>query len=190
MTRAMLLGGLLFLSSAGIAATSQDESRFEGRPVFREGSDRGYYVWRDGNRWHVRWTTQGKLLNFSGQVIAEGGKLSDLDRVDLERESKIVRTGSRPVLVRGPYGRVHAERRPATAVVTKEQDKVEKDGDRTIRFRARTDADIDGFDFEVDKNVSALRFVLQVDGQTRAVDVEVGRNNAKAGGNPFTVHLR
>jgi len=190
MKRALMLGVLLLLSSTGIAATGQDEARFEGRPIFREGFDRGYYVWHEGNQWHVRWTTQGKLLNFTGQVIADGGKLSDLDRVDLERESKIVRTGSRRVVVRGPRGRLRTETRPTTAVVTREQDKVEKDGDRAIRFRARTDADIDGFDFEVDRNVSALRFVLEIDGQARAVDVEVGRSNAKAGGNPFTVNLR
>lgn len=92
--------------------------------------------------------------------------------------------------MRGPRGRLHTATRPTTAVVTREQDTVEKDGDRTIRFRARTAADIDGFDFDVDENVTALRFVLEIDGQTRAVDVEVGRNNAKAGGNPFTVPLR
>lgn len=189
MKRALLLGVALLLSSAGLGA-AVDHDRFEGRPVFREGVDRGYYVWSDGNEWHVRWTTQGTLLNFTGQVIAEGGKLSDLDRVDLEKESRVVRTGSRPVVVRGPRGRLHTERRATTAVVTHEQDKVEKDGDRTIRFRARTDADVDGFDFEVDKNVTALRFVLQIDGQSRPVDVEVGRNNARPDGNPFTVALR
>ncbi len=76
MKRAMLLGVTLLLSSAGLgAAVNQD--KFEGRPVFREGVDRGYYVWSDGNQWHVRWTTQGKLLNFTGQVMAEGGKLRD-----------------------------------------------------------------------------------------------------------------
>lgn len=189
MKRALLLGVALLLSSAALGAAGAD-TRFEGRPVFREGVDRGYYVWSEGNEWHVRWTTQGKLLNFTGQVTAEGGKLSDLDRVDLEKESRVVRTGSRPVVVRGPRGRLHAERRPTTAVVTHEQDKVEKDGDRTIRFRARTDADVDGFDFEVDQNVTALRFVLEIDGQSRPVDVEVGRHNAKAEGNPFTVALR
>lgn len=189
MTRAMLLGIALLFSSAGLGAAVGPD-RFEGRPVFREGFDRGYYVWSDGNEWHVRWTTQGKLLNFTGQVMAEGGKLSDLDRVDLEKESRVVRTGSRPVVVRGARGRLHTERRPTTAVVTREQDKVEEDGDRTIRFRARTDADVDGFDFEVDKNVTALRFVLEIDGQSRPVDVEVGRNNARPDGNPFTVALR
>lgn len=189
MKRALLLGVTLLLSAAGLGAVAGD-ARFEGRPEFRAGFDRGYYVWSDGNQWHVRWTTQGKTQSFTGQVIADGGKLTDLDRVDLERESRLVRTGSHPVLVRGRYGAVHAERRATTAVVTHEQDHVDKDGDRTIRFRARTDADIDGFDFEVDKYVRALRFVLEIDGQSRPVDVEVGRNNARVVGNPFTVTLQ
>ena len=33
---------------------------FDGRPAFREGRDFGYYVWRDGRTWHVRWTTRGR----------------------------------------------------------------------------------------------------------------------------------
>lgn len=189
MRRAMLLGMVMVMTAAGVSA-SVDATRFEGRPIFREGFDRGYYVWHEGDQWHVRWTTKGAALDFTGQVIADGGKVTDLDRVDLEKESRVVRTGSRPVVVRGPRGRLRTERRPTTAVVTKEQDRVEKDGDRTIRFRARTDADIDGFDFEVDKDVKALRFVLQVEGQSRPVDVEVGKNNAKPDGNPFTVTLR
>jgi hypothetical protein len=189
MRRALLLGIALVMSAAGLSA-SADATRFEGRPIFREGFDRGYYVWHEGNQWHVRWTTMGQARNFNGQVVADGGKLTDLDRVDLEKESKIVRTGSRRVVVRGPRGRLRTAQRPTTAVVTKEQDHVEKEGDGTIRFRARTDADIDGFDFEVSKDVKALRFVLQVDGQSRPVDVEVGRNNVKPDGNPFTVTLR
>jgi hypothetical protein len=176
---------------SAMAAELRSDSRFEGRPVFREGFDRGYFVWRDGREWHVRWTTQGRALTFSGQVIAEGGEIDDVDRIDLERESRAVRTGSRPVLVRGPRGRLHYERRPTTAIVTRREDRVEKDdNDRVVRFHARTDADIDGFDFTVDDDVRSLRFVLEIDGQTRAVDVEVGRENSRPGGNPFTVMLR
>jgi len=188
--RRALFAALLVMTSSALAIAQQDSAKFEGRPLFREGFDRGYYVWHEGNEWHVRWTTQGKLLNFTGQVIADGGKLSNLNRVDVERESKIVRTGSRRVVVRGPRGRVHTESRPTTAVVTKEQDKIEKDGDRAIRFRAKTDADIDGFDFKADRNVSALRFVLEIEGQSRAIDVEVGRGNAKIPANPFTVNVK
>lgn len=185
----LLLGVTLATSIAGLSA-STPLTDFEGRPLFREGFDRGYFVWHEGDEWHVRWTTQGNLLLFTGQVIADGGDIRDLDRVDLEKESRLVRTGSRPVVVRGPRGRLRTTRRPTTAVVTREQDKVERDGDRTIRFRARTDADIDGFDFKLDRRVTQIRFVLEINGVSRAVAVEVGRNNVKPDDNPFTVALR
>lgn len=189
MRRSLLLLGFAIASSASLSA-STPLSAFEGRPLFREGFDRGYFVWHEGDEWHVRWTTQGNLLLFTGQVIADGGNIRDLDRVDLEKESRLVRTGSRPVLVRGPRGRLRATRRPTTAVVTREQDQVEKDGDRAIRFRARTDADVDGFDFKLDRKVTQIRFILEVGGQSRAVAVEVGRNNVRPDDNPFTVVLQ
>lgn len=194
MTRATAIATVLLLVVTGVATTSAGtavDARFDGRPVFSEGLDRGYFVWREGREWHVRWTTRGRMLTFSGTVVAEGGEIDDLDRVDLDRESRLVRGGSRPVLVRGPRGRVRYERRPTTTVATRSVDRVEKDdNDRVIRFHARTDADIDGFDFTVDAEVRALRFVLEIDGETRAIDVEVGRDNARPGGNPFTVALR
>ncbi|MGE0042127.1 MAG: hypothetical protein AB7H88_06835 [Vicinamibacterales bacterium] len=165
------------------------QAMFEGRPAFGAGLERGYYVWRDGDRWHVRWTTTGRPQTFSGTVVAAGGDIADLDRVDLEREARVVRTGSRPVLERGPRGRLHVEPRPTVAVVPAGGDRVEHD-DNVIRFHARTDADIDGFDFTPAPGVRELRFVLEVDGQSRAVDVEVGRDNRRPDGNPFTVALR
>ncbi|MGH9203080.1 MAG: hypothetical protein ACRD2A_17785 [Vicinamibacterales bacterium] len=189
MRRSLLLLGMTLAASVISLSASTPLSAFEGRPLFREGFDRGYFVWREGDEWHVRWTTQGNLLLFTGQVIADGGDIRDLDRVDLERESRLVRTGSRPVLVRGPRGRVRTARRPTTAVGTREQDRVEKDGDRTIRFRARTDADIDGFHFKLDRRVTQIRFVLEINGVSRAVAVEVGRNNVKPDDNPFSVSL-
>src|SRR5437867_11392212 len=45
---------------------------FTGRPTFKEGADRCYYVWKEGDEWHVRWTNNGKKKTFSGGVYAEG----------------------------------------------------------------------------------------------------------------------
>ncbi|MEW6322092.1 MAG: hypothetical protein AB1635_13520 [Acidobacteriota bacterium] len=190
--RAALAASLVLagLASGGATVAAAPDARFDGRPVFGEGFDLGYYIWRDGDEWHVRWTTRGRTHLFSGQVTAEGGDLEDLDRVDLERESRLVRTGSRPVLVRGPRGRLHYERRPTASVVTRAEDVVERVGDRIIRFQAKTDADIDGFDFEVDDDVHTLRFLLQIDGQTRPVAVEAGRHNARIADAPLVVRLR
>jgi len=176
-----------FLAIWGYAA---DDRYFDGRPEFKEGWERGYYVWREGSKWHVRWTTQGARLRFGGSVTAEGGKLEDLKRIDVETERRVIRSGRAPHAVVGPRGRVHVRGGRAPVVVTREQDKIEKVGDQRIEFFARTDADIDGFDFEVDERVTRLRFQLQIEGRSRAVDVEVGGENRHPPNNPFEVNLR
>jgi hypothetical protein len=75
-------------------------------------------------------------------------------------------------------------------VAERKQDKIEKDGDRRIFWISRTDADIDGFDFKVDRDVTRLRFALEVDGESRAGLVELGAGNASPQHNPFAVDLR
>ena len=69
------------------------------------------------------------------------------------------------------------------------QDHINKESDRRIVFNTRTDDDIDGFDFKVDDGVRALRMTLQIDGETRPRDIEIGRSNAKVAGDPIVVNL-
>jgi len=149
-----------------------------------------YYVWRDGDKWSLRWTTPGKLRNFRGAVTADGGKLKSLKRIDVESESRVLYPGRAPHIAVGPRGRVYRRGGAPPVVATRMQDKIEKDGDNRIVFNARTNDDIDGFDFKVDERVTALRFVLEVDGVMRPALVELGRNNAKPAGVPFVVKLR
>ena len=167
-------------------------ARFDGRPAFGEGIDLGYYLWRDGDdTWHLRWTTMGQQRRFTGAVTSEGGELKNLKRIDVEKERKVIYPGRAPHVVRGPAGRVRGVQggRPAV-VATKEQDHIEKDGDQRIVFAALTDNDIDGFDFTVDKDVTVLRFVLNIDGQPRPGAVEIGAGNTKPGRLPLFVNLR
>ncbi|MGH9882239.1 MAG: hypothetical protein ACRD6N_12455, partial [Pyrinomonadaceae bacterium] len=84
---------LLFPISLSVSAQSEI---FEGRPVFAEGADFGYFLWRDGNKWHVRWTTKGRLRVFSGYVESTGGKLKSLKRIDVEEERKVIAPGRAP----------------------------------------------------------------------------------------------
>ena len=56
-------------------------------------------------------------------------------------------------------------------------------------WNTRTDDDIDGFDFKTD-DVRALTFDLKINGDSRPLAVEVGRNNVHPGDNPFTVRIR
>jgi hypothetical protein len=179
------------LPAVPVAARSpQGLAAFEGRPQFKEGSDRSYFVWLDGDTWHVRWTTLGTMRIFTGNVRAAGGTLRDLKRIDVDAELRVIRPGRPARVVRGPAGRVRGVapgRRPVVAA--KDEDHITKVDDRLIRWNARTDADIDGFDFNAD-DVVALTFELSIQGASRPQAVEVGRNNVHPAGNPFTVRIR
>ena len=189
--RRLIAGAALIAAALGIPAvmTAQGPA-YDGRPAFREGWDFGYYVWRDGTRWHVRWTTRGATHHFSGHVVAEGGRLDDLKRIDVETESRVVRPGRAPHVVRGPRGRARVAPGHGAVVATRAQDHVDLDDHRRIDFSAKTDDDIDGFDFDAKDGVDALRFTLEIDGRSRAQDVEIGRDNAHPSGNPFVAKLK
>ena len=64
------------------------------------------------------------------------------------------------------------------------------DGDNRIVFNARTNDDIDGFDFKVDDKVNVLRFVLHIDGRPMPNLIEVGKDNHKPGTLPLFVRLK
>ena len=155
-------------ASVGLAQPTM----YEGRPAFAEGTELGYYIWKDGQRWHVRWTTMGASRRFTGSVAADAGELHSLKRVDVESESRVLYPGRAPV------------------VVTKDQDKIEKDGDSRIVFNALTTGDIDGFDFTTDDKTSELRFTMQVNGQPMPNIIEVGRNNERPHRLPLVVRLK
>ncbi len=58
-------------STAAIPFTLQI-SDSEGKPTFLPGKDYGYFIWNDGQEWHVRWSgTGGHWINFSGEITAE-----------------------------------------------------------------------------------------------------------------------
>lgn len=171
-------------------AMAQSASAFDGKPDFSKGEGTGYVVWRTGDEWHVRWTTDGTMHRFNGSVLSEGGELKSLKRIDVESESRVVRAGRAPHAVRGPRGRVvGVSGGRAPVVVTKEQDKIEKDGDHRIHFLSTNDGDIDGFDFKVDKNVVSLKFALEIDGKPAPRRVEIGKSNSKVSGIPFIVSM-
>lgn len=49
------------------------------------GSSRRYIIWRDNNTWHIRTTTSRKSHTFTGEIVAEGGKISEVRTVSNER---------------------------------------------------------------------------------------------------------
>ncbi len=123
-------------------------------------------------------------------MTAEGGELKSLKRIDVESERKVIRPGHAPRIAVGPRGRVYRRGGAPPVIAEKTQDKYEKVGDHRIEFSARTDDDIDGFDFKVDKNVTALRFMLEINGKAMPRNVETGRDNQHPSNVPFEVKLR
>ena len=183
---AVVLFMLLVLHAPGAQAQVE---KFDGKPDFSKGSDLGYFIWHEGDTWKVRWTTTGAMRNFTGHVTAEGGKVRSLKRIDVETERRVIRPGHAPRVAIGPRGRVYRRGGSPPVVATREQDHIEKDGDYRIRFNARTDDDIDGFDFKVDERVTALRFNLEINGKALARQVEVGKENQHPPNVPFEVRL-
>jgi hypothetical protein len=182
---------LLVISILGVSPSAMPQAAmFDGKPTFAEGTAFGYFIWRDGDTWHVRWTTKGMMRQFSGTVVTEGGKLKSFKRIDVESERRVLYPGRAPHVVYGPRGRAHVRGGRAPVVVERTQDKIEKDGDHKIVFLARTNDDIDGFDFKVDEKATALTFVLEINGMKRPQLVEVGKNNQKVESLPLMVRLK
>ena len=184
---AILLSAILLTVSPNALAQAD---KFDGRPAFAEGIDIGYYIWREGDKWLVRWTTKGPNRKFTGSVVAEGGELRDLKRIDLDEERKVLYPGRAPHVWVGPRGRAHAGGGRAPVVVEKKQDRIEKDGDHRIVFAAITSSDIDGFNFKVDSKVTTLRFVLEINGRQMAQKVEFGKDNQKPSSLPLVVRIQ
>jgi len=189
MTRRAFTAFIVAALAAGGAGATQPGASCDGRPDFGPGEKLGYWVWRVGDRWSVRWTTLGGTRFFAGSVEAEGGDLKDLDRVDVERESRVLRSGRPGRTWVGPRGRMHVRPGRAPVVATREEDKIAKDGDQRIVWSSRTDADIDGFDFDVGRHVTRLRFTLRLEGRTLGADVALGEAGAAPLANPFEVVL-
>lgn len=153
-------------------------ARFDGKPQFKEGKALGYFIWREGDTWKVRWTTFGAQKHFTGHVDVEGGALTSFKRIDVDEERRVIRPGRAPRVVRGPRGNVRRVQPGRGAVVAeREEDHINQENEHEIRFSARTDDDIDGFDFKVGPRTNRIRFRLEIDGKMKADDIEIGARN-------------
>ena len=187
---ALVIVGVVLQPSLILRADTSPD-RFNGRPTFKEGKALGYFIWRDGDTWKLRWTTLGAEHRFNGHINVEGGEITSMKKIDVDTERKVIAPGRAPRVVRGPRGRVRGVARGRGAVVaTREEDRIEQENEHLIRFVTRTDDDIDGLDFKVTENTRLLRFVLEIDGQPRPAEVEVGSANFTPRENPLVVRLR
>jgi hypothetical protein len=189
-TLALVLAGALVVLSPLVGADTA-AVRFDGRPTFSEGKALGYFVWRDGDTWKLRWTTFGAEHVFSGRITAEGGEFRSMKRIDVDTERRVIAPGRPPRVVRGPRGGVRGVVPGRGAVVaSREEDIIEQETEQLIRFRTRTDDDVDGLEFKVTDPTEILRMVLEIDGVPRPAEVEVGRNNFKPNENPLVIRFR
>jgi hypothetical protein len=182
---AIAMGTQVPLQAATVAA------RFDGRPQFKEGKALGYFIWREGDTWKVRWTTFGAEKRFTGAVVVEGGVLTSFKRIDVDQERRVIRPGSPTRVVRGPRGRVRVVDPGRGAVVaSRDEDHINQENEHEIRFLTRTDDDIDGFDFKVGERTDRIRFRLEIDGRMRAEEIEVGARNLHPEEDPLVAILR
>jgi hypothetical protein len=180
-----------FLAEAPPVLADVAAARFIGEPKFDEGKALGYFIWRDGATWKLRWMTFGAEHRFSGRVTVEGGTITSFKRIDVDVERKVIAPGRAPTIVRGPRGRVvgRSGGRPPV-VASRDEDTIEQETEHLIRFNTRTDRDLDGLNFEVTGTTEVLRFVLEIDGVARPAEVEVGRENFKPNEAPLIVRMR
>jgi hypothetical protein len=75
-------------------------------------------------------------------------------------------------------------------VASREEDRIEQETERLIRFVTRTDDDVDGLDFRVTNDTEVIRFLLEIDGVPRPAEIEVGRDNFTPNEDPLVVRLR
>ena len=186
MWRAMVAVLAVMICGSSLVAQTP-ATQFDGRPTFKEGKALGYFIWREGDTWKLRWMTFGEEHKFLGKVVVEGGDLVSFKRIDVDEERKVVRPGSPARVVRGPMGRVRGVRPGRAPVVNeKELDKIEQENEGSLRWLTQTDNDLDGVDFKVSANATAIRFMLQIDGEPKPMEVEIGKANFK----PNTLPLR
>jgi hypothetical protein len=189
--RAVLIPLLVTALFAAVPSAQTNEARFAGKPKFSEGDALGYFIWKDGDTWKVRWTTFGAEHRFSGRVTTEGGQIRSLKRVDVDEERKVIAPGRPARVVRGPGGRVRAVQPGRRAVVaTREEDHINQETEQLIRFQTRTDDDLDGFDFRVTESTTVIRLVLEIDGKPHPLEVETGRDNFKPNETPVVIRLQ
>ena len=118
-TAAILLAGVFPVLAETAAA------RFAGQPKFSEGKALGYFIWKDGDTWKVRWTNFDAEHRFTGSVAVEGGEITSMKRVDVDVERKVIAPGRPGRPVRGPGGRVVGRTGGrAPVVASREEDKI------------------------------------------------------------------
>lgn len=179
----MLLALLCF---CGSVVRAQVPDVFAGRPAFSDKESPSYYVWHDGNRWHVRWSSLSRVRNFKGSVVADSGSLGDLRQADRANEFGAMYP-NHPQLLTVTVGRPSPN---DLSSATPFESSVRMKGKQTITFSSKTSDSVDGFDFTPDDAVHTLTFDLMIEGKPAEAIIHLGSESSPPDSLPIVVALR
>ncbi|HXT68485.1 MAG TPA: hypothetical protein VN700_01940 [Vicinamibacterales bacterium] len=124
-------------------------------------------------------------------MTIDAGSFTKFKRIDPDVERKVIAPGRTTRVVRGPRGRVVGTTGRTPAVVaTKEEDVILQETERLIRFSTKTNDDADGLDFEISRDVTTVRFQLQIEGKPVPQEVELGKKNVKPNEMPLVIKVK
>jgi hypothetical protein len=148
-------------SAAGDVATTEEtpatKERIsaDGRPeILMIDQSRRYYVWRDGQGWHLRSSSQ-KTNTFEGRIVIKNGIISRCRPIGIDSKG-----------VNADGWRLNRER-------------------NSLNFVMNTEKSLDGFDFDIAKEATAIEFDLLIAGERTPKRIFVG----KAGKRPSSSHF-
>lgn len=154
---------LLALTSSAVddvAATEETPATKEtisadGRPEnLVSDQSRRYYIWHDGQGWHLRSSSQ-KTNTFEGRIVINNGFISRCRPIGIDSKG-----------VNADAWRMNRER-------------------TTLNFVMNTEKSLDGFDFDIAKEATAIEFDLLIAGERTPKRIFVG----KAGKHPSSSHF-
>jgi hypothetical protein len=146
-----LVPGILVLVGLMASATSlrAAEPDPRGKPEgMKAGDTVRWYVWHDGDGWHVRTTTKKALHEFTGTMRVINGQVTGVNLAKIEN-----------------------------AGATKDWWRL-SEGNKVVTLDLRTDGGMDGFDFQVGDKANQIEFTLFIDGKEKKDLIFVGKNAA------------
>jgi hypothetical protein len=138
--KAWIVAGL-FVSASGAALAAPSVSLAAdidpaGKPAkFEAGNAASYYVWRDGQGWHLRTTTKNRKRTFQGAVRVLGGEFGAVNTDGLEKRGD-----------KADCWKLSDDRKELT-------------------FNLQTEKALDGFDFRLKGGATRVEFSLKIDGE-------------------------
>ena len=179
-----------FAAMASIVLFGTSSDMYDGRPTIDRSHPTGYYLWRGGDQWHLRWVAIDHGRVFKGSVTAEGGGFGSMRQIDPSAEGRSYLSWVTHMTV--TVGRANGSRISQAGPPPQSNDRtsIQRNGVAQIIFDSRINDNISGFDFSADDSVAVLRFDLQVDGKARLEMLRIGRDNQAATEFPLVVNLK